>query len=244
MRAMIWLAVATAGAGLVTACKDGGPDKGTGPVNEAPAAQFSSQCAALRCDFSDLSTDDAGVTGWSWSFGDASGSSDRSPFHSYGSAGTYSVTLNVTDAEGESSSVTKQVVAKNPAVTSLTCVDASAPGGFVACSLRLEQEAGFKVVLNSSSCEAHGNLFRVTAPMADTLTTDGCYDQAGKQLVFSAPFPAGTEISAEVVAPILQNPPQLRVSGNYPEWVLTFEDGVEQDFDDLVMTLTALPTGN
>jgi hypothetical protein len=26
--------------------------------------------------------------------------------------------------------------------------------------------------------------------------------------------------------------------------VLTYEDGVDQDFDDLVMTLTALPTGN
>jgi hypothetical protein len=62
--------------------------------------------------------------------------------------------------------------------------------------------------------------------------------------VFSAPFPAGTEISAEVVAPLLQHPPQLRVSGNYPEWVLTFEDGVDGDFNDLVMTLTALPTGN
>jgi hypothetical protein len=131
-----------------------------------------------------------------------------------------------------------------PAITSLSCVDASAPGGFVACTLRLEQEAGFKVVLTSSNCDAHGNLFRVTAPIAGTLTTDGCYEQAGKQLVFSAPFPAGTEISAEVVAPQLQNPPRLRVSGNYPEWVLTFEDGVDQDFDDMVMTLTALPTGN
>jgi hypothetical protein len=43
---------------------------------------------------------------------------------------------------------------------------------------------------------------------------------------------------------VLSNPPQLRVSGAYPEWTLTYEDGVDQDFDDLVMTLTALPTGN
>ena len=116
-------------------------------------------------------------------------------------------------------------------------------GGFVACTLRLEQEAGFKVVLNSSSCDAHGNLFRVTSPVTQTLTEDGCYDQIGKQIVFAAAFPAGTEISAEVVAPRLANAPQLRVSGSYPEWTLTFEDGVDQDFNDLVMTLTALPTG-
>jgi PKD repeat protein len=164
--------------------------------------------------------------------------------HTYDNAGSYPVTLRVTDAEGEPSTVTHQAVATLPAVTSLSCVDATAPGGFVACTLRLEEEAGFKVVLNNSSCEAHGNLFRVTAPVTGTLTSDGCYEQGGKELVFAAAFPAGTEISAEIVAPVLDNPPQLRVSGSYPEWVLTYEDGVDQDFDDLVMTLTALPTGN
>jgi hypothetical protein len=129
-------------------------------------------------------------------------------------------------------------------VTSLSCVDASAPGGFVSCTLRLEQEAGFKVVLNSRSCQAHGNLFRITAPVTGTLTSDGCYEQNGKQLVFAAAFPAGTEISAEMVAPVLDNPPQLRVSGSYPEWTLTYEDGMDQDFNDMVLTLTALPTSN
>jgi hypothetical protein len=114
----------------------------------------------------------------------------------------------------------------------------------VACTLRLEQDAGFKVVLNSASCHAHGNLFRITAPVTGTLTSDGCYEQSGKQLVFAAAFPAGTEISAEMVAPVLDNPPQLRVSGAYPEWTLTYEDGVDQDFNDMVMTLTALPVGN
>jgi PKD domain-containing protein len=243
MRA-IWLATMIVGAGLVTACKDGGPDKNIGPVNKAPNAQFSPDCQALRCDFSDRSTDDVAVTGWTWSFGDDASSPDKNPVHIYAAAGPYGVTLSVTDAEGETSSVTKQVVAKNPAVTSLSCVDGSAPGGFVACTLRLEQEAGFKVVLNSTSCDAHGNLFRITAPVTGTLTSDGCYDQAGKQLVFAAAFPAGTEISAEVVAPRLDNPPQLRVSGSYPEWHLTYEDGIDQDFDDLIMTLTALPTSN
>jgi PKD repeat protein len=240
MRA-IWLAVGLAGAGLVTACKDS-PTR-TGPDNEAPTARFTSVCAALRCDFTDASSDDAGVASWNWAFGDDNASAVQSPVHNYATPGSHTVSLTVTDAEGETSTVTKQVSTSLPAVTSLTCVDASAPGGFIACTLRLEQEAGFKVVLNSSSCDAHGNLFRITAPVAQTLTEDGCYDHAGKQIVFSAAFPAGTEISAEVVAPVLSNPPQLRVSGSYPEWTLTYEDGVDQDFDDLVMTLTALPTG-
>ena len=244
MRA-IWLAAIVAGAGLVSACKDSkGPDGSIGPINEAPVAKFSLQCAALRCDFTDASTDDAGVAGWQWTFGDAGTSSQRHPTHTYDAAGSYSVSLTVTDQDGETSTVSHQAVATAPAVTSLSCVDGSAPGGFVSCTLRLEEEAGFKVVLNSTNCEAHGNLFRITAPVTGTLTDDGCYETVGKQVVFAAAFPAGTEISAEVVAPVLNNPPQLRVSGSYPEWVLTYEDGVDQDFDDLVMTLTALPTGN
>jgi len=244
MRA-IWLAALIAGAGLATACKDSdGPDDSIGPVNNAPEAKFSLRCQALRCDFTDASTDDAGVASWQWSFGEAGSSSQRHPVYTYGSAGSYSVSLTVTDDEGKTSTVSHQALPTPPAVTSLSCVDGSAPGGFVACTLRLEQEAGFKVVLTGSRCEAHGNLFRITAPVAKTLTTDGCYEQAGKQLVFAAAFAAGTEISAEVAAPLLNNPPQLRVSGSYPEWVLTYEDGVDQDFDDMVLTLTALPTGN
>ena len=241
MRA-IWLAVAVAGAGLVTACKDSKP--GTGPGNEAPVAGFAYGCVDLQCNLTDASTDDAGIASWSWGFGDDNAASVQSPVHTYTAVGPHSVSLTVTDAEGETSTVSKQVVTSLRAVTSLTCVNPSAPGGFVGCTLRLEQEAGFKVVLTSSSCDVHGNLFRVTAPIPGTLTSDGCYEQPGKELVFSAPFPAGTEINAEVVAPQLQNAPRLLVSGNYPEWVLTFEDGVDQDFDDLVMTLTALPTGN
>jgi hypothetical protein len=228
-------------AGLVTAC-DG--KKPIDPGNEAPEARFSSNCAALRCDFNDSSTDDVRVASWSWTFGDEASSSDQDPTHDYEIAGPYTVTLTVTDEEGESSVQSRQVLATNPVVSSLTCVNGSAPGGYVACTLRLQQEAGFKVVLTSNDCEAHGNLFRVTAPIAHTLTTDGCYDQEGKQLVSAAAYPAGTEISAEVVAPLLNDPPRLLVSGTYPEWTLTYEDGVDDDFNDLVLTLTALPTSN
>ncbi|HEX5575910.1 MAG TPA: PKD domain-containing protein [Gemmatimonadales bacterium] len=238
MRAM-WLAVAVAGAGLVTACKDSQkPDE-----NAGPSADFSFQCSALRCDFHDASSDDEGVVSWTWNFGPG-GSTQRNPFYLYSSAGTYDVSLSVTDAQGLTSTSTKKVNPKNPVVTQLSCVDGSAPGGFVACTLKLEQQAGFKVVLNSSSCQAHGNVFRTTIPISGTLTDDGCYEQAGKQLTFLGPFEAGTEISAEVVAPLLANPPRLRVDGAYPVWTLTYEDGADADFDDMNLTLTALPTGN
>jgi hypothetical protein len=114
----------------------------------------------------------------------------------------------------------------------------------VSCTLKLMQEAGFKVVLDGTSCEAHGNVFRVTAPISGTLTDDGCYEQSGKQLVFNGPFAPGTEIGAEVVAPLLAERPRLVVEGAYPVWTLTYEDGADADFNDLRLTLTALPTGN
>jgi hypothetical protein len=239
MRAMIWLAVATLGAGLITACKDGNkPDE-----NQEPVADFTATCSALRCDFHDESTDDNGVVSWSWNFGPG-GSTQRHPLYTYAQPGNYAVSLTVTDGDGTTSTKTKSVDPKAPVVSSLSCVDGSAPGGFVSCTLKLEEEAGFKVVLDSSSCEAHGNTFRITAPFSETLTVDGCYEQSGKQLVFNGPFAAGTEIGAEVIAPRLANPPRLRVDGAYPVWTLTYEDGADADFDDLKLTLTALPTGN
>jgi hypothetical protein len=59
MRAMIWLAVATFGAGLVTACKDSNKPA----ENQAPFADFSSACSALRCDFHDESSTMASYPG-------------------------------------------------------------------------------------------------------------------------------------------------------------------------------------
>jgi PKD repeat protein len=240
MRA-IWLAVAIAGAGLVTACKD---SQKPNEENLPPAANFSSTCSALRCDFRDASTDDGEIVSWNWSFG-TEGSSLRNPFYNYPAAGTYPVTLTVTDDEGVTTSVSKSVAPTEPAVTRLSCVDPSAPGGFVACTLTLEAEASLQVKLNSSSCQAHGDIFRVIAPAPGaTLTNDGCYEADGKTITLAGPFPAGTVINAEVVAPRLKNPARLRVDDQYPAWHLTFEDGFDSDFNDLDITLTAIPTGH
>lgn len=220
------------------------PTPTPGPQNASPDAKFSFQCASRSCDFNESSTDaDGSVSSWSWNFGDDSPESgEPDPSHTFAAAGSYAVSLTVTDDKGATNTQTKQVDVTDPVVTSLSCVDGSAPGGFVSCKLKLEAPAGYKVVLNSHSCTAHGNVFRITEPVVDTLTSDGCYEATvNKQILRPGPYPAGTEISAEVIAPLLQNAPQLRVSGDYPEWTLTYEDGEDQDFNDLVMTVTALP---
>jgi hypothetical protein len=252
-----WSSLVLVLAALAVACGEDSPG-GTGPdpdpdptpnpnpnpqVNVVPTADFTRSCVYMQCDFTDASADDDGsVVAWSWDFGDGTpASTEPDPVHVYAQPGTYTVKLTVTDDSADTDSRSRDAVAAQQVTTSLTCEDGGAPGGFVSCKLRLEEPSGFKVVLNSSNCQAHGNVFRITEPVADTLTVDGCYEDAGKELNFAGPFPAGTDISAEVIAPLLANPPALHVSGAYPEWTLHYEDGVDTDFDDLIMTVTALP---
>ncbi len=86
------------------------------PVNDAPVASFSFNCAGLNCAFTDGSTDIEGAIGfWSWSFGDGAVSSVQNPTHRYSLDGTYTVSLTVTDGGGATATVTQSVTAANTA---------------------------------------------------------------------------------------------------------------------------------
>jgi PKD repeat protein len=83
--------------------------------NQPPTAAFTSSCTYLSCAFDDTSVDpDGTVTGRSWQFGDGGGSTLADPAHDYASAGTYAVTLTVTDDDGASASVTDSVTVEAP----------------------------------------------------------------------------------------------------------------------------------
>jgi PKD repeat protein len=85
------------------------------PPNETPVANFSFSCTGFSCSFTDTSTDDAGVTRWSWEFGDESGTSTvRHPSHTYAAEGSYTVRLTVTDAEDETSTKSASVTVATP----------------------------------------------------------------------------------------------------------------------------------
>jgi PKD repeat protein len=73
-------------------------------VNAAPLADFAvPQCTInVACDFASTSTDDEGVTGWSWDF-DGDGNLDATAAttaYTYTTAGTFTVSLTVRDAQG------------------------------------------------------------------------------------------------------------------------------------------------
>ena len=85
---------------------DGGGQE-TPPIVNFTFAQGS---ADFIVDFTDASSDtDGTIQSWSWDFGDSNTSTTQNPSHTYGSDGTYDVTLTVTDDDGLSSSTTKSL---------------------------------------------------------------------------------------------------------------------------------------
>jgi thermolysin len=89
--------------------------------NLAPAADFTFTTDGLAATFTDTSSDpDGSVVSGLWDFGDGATSTQQNPSHTYASAGTYSVTLTVTDDDGASDSVVKSVeVSQTPPSTGI-----------------------------------------------------------------------------------------------------------------------------
>ncbi len=94
------------------------------PPNELPIASFGSTCHDLSCTFdAGGSIDpDGTITDYAWDFGDgATGSGATSP-HTYPAAGSYTVTLTVTDDDAAADSETGSVTVEEPPASPISFV--------------------------------------------------------------------------------------------------------------------------
>ncbi|MFI7589619.1 PKD domain-containing protein [Spongisporangium articulatum] len=83
----------------------------TAPANQSPTAAITPSCTNLACSFSSAgSTDpDGTIASYAWNFGDGTTSTQANPSRTYAAAGTYTVTLTVTDNKGATGSTTQSV---------------------------------------------------------------------------------------------------------------------------------------
>jgi lysophospholipase L1-like esterase len=112
---------------------------GAPPPNQPPTASFSYSCAQLACTFNGTGSadTDGSIVSYAWTFGASGSGTGVQPSHSFSAAGTYGVTLQVTDDAGATGSVTQQVtVSAAPSGTAsvggLSAVAAPRKGGWSA----------------------------------------------------------------------------------------------------------------
>jgi PKD repeat protein len=221
------------------------------PAVAGPHASFTVSCISLDCTFTDTSTYDTGSVPQSrlWDFGDTVTLATTNPAtHTYPlktDPFTYTARLTVTDAAGNSSTNVQNVLVAPPATTA-NCASAS-------CSLILTQAARVTVTLVSHRCLAKNDTVVVTAPVMQTVFSNGCVDTTGVPVSIGGGtlFPAGTALQLSVLSGTLPNTaiaftPILKVSGDFSQgWTLTFDDGyggnTEPDFNDLILLVKATP---
>jgi uncharacterized protein (TIGR02145 family) len=83
-----------------------------------PVTDFSATPRVLTVGSSVQFTDESSnvPTSWSWNFGDGSSSTQKNPSHTYGTSGTFTVTLNATNSAGSDAETKTGYITVNPRV--------------------------------------------------------------------------------------------------------------------------------
>jgi len=82
--------------------------------NPPPVAAFTYDVNGLSVDFTNASADDGSITDYEWSFGDGATSTEANPTHLFDGTGNYTVSLTVTDDEGDTGTVSQVVSVTAP----------------------------------------------------------------------------------------------------------------------------------
>ena len=156
----------------------------TAPIDDAPVASFTmnttSGDAPLSTTFNATnSSDDNGITSYSWDFGDGSAlATGVTAAHTYTLAGTFNATLLVTDTNNQTNSTSQTITIENGNVSESACTDATldfcadfedgtlpsdltAAGNYEVADIGYNSNKSVKVSAGSQ------NFFKVTPPSSD-----------------------------------------------------------------------------
>ena len=227
--------------------------------NTPPTAGFTHSCQAATCSFTSTSADVApgSIVGHAWTFGDGGTADVASPSHSYTvTAPTeFTVTLTVTDNDGATDVETRTVSVSPPPLVAEGCTTS---GTRVDCALDVAFRSTIKLKLLAVNCDLRKQ--RITVPQGDQVFLNVCSLTAGDSTrIFGGPldeawiFEPGSQVwlrfnqgipdEGEPALP----PPGARVTGTFPNWTISFEDGDnagaegEPDFADVVLGVEAVP---
>ena len=231
------------------------------PVNNVlPTASFeqTSDCVAgTPCGFHSTSTDPDGTIAAEatvWNFGDLTETNTGLDVtHTFAAAGTYAVTVAVTDnAGGTATSAPQQIT-----VTAAQSQDCTTSGTVVDCTLTVGLQSNVTFTVVSTACAFSGNTLTVTAPRQQTVFFNLCNRDPGELYTVKdlsgtpTVFAAGSQLSIRFVrgTPDPTDPPTsdpgIQVDGGSPSWTLNIDDGGlagtpgEPDFNDAVISVQA-----
>jgi PKD repeat protein len=226
-------------------------------ANQPPTASFTNWCYGESCIFTSTSTDPApgAITTYAWTFGDGATEDWKKPSHVYSVTGrtTFTVTLTVTDNEGATAVATKTVTVTPLPPVAQGCYTS---GKVVECVLDIPARSTLKTTLLGVNCELVEKL-STPPPIGDQLFISVCNNKPGDAIgIFGGRldelwvYETGTQAriwftQGDAKPGRTLNPPAGQLTGNFPDWTLSFEDGDhpgapgEPDFTDVVVGVHA-----
>lgn len=217
-----------------------------------PTANFNASvpgsCLLTDVYFNDLSTTDGinGITQWNWNFGDGSNTSFTAPpfTHSYSNAGTYNVTLSITDMAGCTDTKTKNnhLIISRPVAAFRTTDTLSCPGAGIIFS---NQSTGNTLQYNWQFGD--GGVSSTANPV-HTYTTTGLYTI---KLTVTDKFGCTSVLIKENYVRIVKPIADFTVSdsvGTCPPLIVNFQNNSSNyqsfrwDFGDGTFSTAANPT--